>query len=697
MAGIKEHVYSLSFIGLFIALSACSGGGSSSSSSSSSDTVSISGKVLANTDDVVAVATKAELQSDSFKLNTLPSSSVDTGANTNANLSNATVTLYKVFSDDATPDEQVDIGTVTTDASGNYSITDVPKVPASTGQGTDFYYELRVSKGGLELKSPMAVDQDASVNVSPETDLAAKLLTNVIDVPGVSDAPVPSSDMIESIREMVLQETATLANAGAIAIPSALEADFSGNSLAAANGIAAAGGNGEKLFKAASFNAEYLAITANNASTDAQATGYLNRMIREACDQASGDYLPEPVANAFGTYFNNGGTLTPAQIVTAYNANFSGPDIDLSVAVNNFSARILNASNAVNSPAVDVTAIDAEDLMGLYVLRSLNAATFSSSTALEADQAMAFIQNLGNTPCNFTAQLDLFGFIADLLSQNALRSAAIAASNVYHNSGFGCNEGSGEGHFVADIKVYKAGKTITSVVIASSDPDGTVLGGDGEETLTFQGGGILFDNYVSNTNAVCVNLGKEVTYTLTVTFSDATTVVGNITRNHPRIPEATSEVYVSSSFQAGSGDSAAPTVVKVSRPLYRWTSPADMRTAIVNDASNVAISADLAASDATVKYTYEFSHVDTTVSPVSPAGACGFVSSGKLYAVDSFIPTEACDVAACAALLSRNAADIACRMNIQSYLVDRNDKILGQAAGHFRFFCVDTDNDGNCG
>jgi len=694
--------FCVAWLVLFLSLlSGCSDSNSSSSStSSSSDTsISLSGKAVGNTDDVAAVATLSEKTWQllaRFNPVRLAWAAVDTGSDDNANLTNATVTLYKIYADDATPDEQVDIGTVVTDSNGDYSIPNLEAVPESTGESTDFYYEVRISKGDLELKAPVATDADATINVSPETDLAAKILSDVVDVPGVDNPPLPSNALIEGTRELILGEAAKLANDNAIRIPSALEPDFESNSLAAANGIAANGGNAEKLFKAANFNAEYLALTTNEGTTDAQATGYINRVVREGCNQADGDYLPQPIAAAFGAYFNAGSTLTPAQIITAYNANFSGPDLDVSTIVTNFAGLIEDAAQSVASTAITSTAIDDENQMVLYVLRSLDSATLTANTALDADQALALIQYLSGSPCVFSLNLDVFAFIADLLSQNGLRAAAIAQSNIYHNSGFGCNEGAGEGHFVADIKVYPNGKTIDSVVIASSDPDGTVLGGDGEETLTFQSSG-LFESYSSNTNGVCVNLGTDVEYTLTVTFTDMTTVEGTVARNHPRIPEASSNVYVDDTFVAGSANSASPTVVPETRPLFQWTSPADMLTAIINDGSNTAISADLASSDIEVKYTYEFSHVDTLASPVGPAPQCASVSSGALYSVDSFIPTDDCDIDACATALSVDPSQIACRVNIQSYLVDRNDKILGQAAGHFRFFCVDTDDDGFCG
>ena len=661
-------------------------------------TITISGAAVAKSADVVAVASLYENFGRFIaKINPVGRAwaVVDTGSTANEALPNATVELVKVFGGDKA-EVAVDIGTVTTDDTGAYSIPDVEKVPTSDGTDASFYYEVRVTKGALTLKTPIAADVDVEANVSPETDLAAKILSEVVAVPGVDNPPLPSNKMVESVRELVLAEAADLSDNKSIEIPSPLSTGFDANSVAAANGLAANGGNAEKLFKAASFSAEEMALVNNVDSTTVDDTGYINRVIREGCNQLQGDYLPQPIAEAFGENFKVGSKLTATQIVAVYNQNFSGPDVVLATVVLNFKAMLTDVSDKLAAPAVGSSEIASTKQLALYTMRDLNPATFAADTQLDSDQALALIQTLGTQQCQFTPQLDLFGFIADLLQKPSLATPAIAFADVYHNSGFGCNEGSGKGHFMATVKVNRKTKTITSVTVASNDSDTTVLGGDAVETLTAGPTG-MFSTYESNTNGVCVNLGKDVSYTVTANFSDSTSVTTTVDRNHPRIPEASSQVFVNDAFQPGSGDSANPTVVSVSRPLYQWTSPAAMLSLIAADSANTAVSAELLAGDYTVKYTYEFAHVDTGAVQVSPAPQCAQVSSGALYSVDSFNPTADCDVTTCAAALGVAASRISCRMNIQSYLLDKNDKILGQAAGHFRFFCVDTDGDGHCG
>jgi len=725
----KKHFLLIVFmIPLSLGLINCGGGGgggSSSSSSSSSSSnedssndstdnsdnirttdtttateVSLSGKAVANGEDVAAVATLSEKAQGMFaKLNPFQFSwaSTETGSSDNEALANATVTLHKIYSDDDAAEEEVDIGEVTTDSAGDFTIDAIPTPPQGSGSDSDFYYEVRISKGDLTLRSPAAPrTSTATVNVSPETHLAANILSDVVKVPHQASSPSPSARTIESMREMVLSNAGTLVDNGAISIPSVVGSNASSNNLSLANGLSAGGGNAEKMFKAASFEAEYMAIASSTEDDAESAAAFISRATREGCNQEQGDYMPQALADALGDfYFDEEGTpqtLTPTEIVSAYNDNSTGSSIVLADVVTAYQEMLAGVEDKIEEDAAEAEDIEDEEMIAMITKRDLDAEDFDADTALTADQVAAFIQTFNEQQCNFDNNLDLFGFMADLLDDESLRSIAVANAEIYHNSGFGCNEGAGEGHFYAEISVYEGARSVSSVVITSSDS--TALGGDGTETLSLDGG-----MYKSNTEGVCVSLGEEVTYTVTVNFSSGDPVTSEVVRNHPRIPEASSQVLVGESFSPGADNSNNATVVDTSRPLYQWTSPDEMLTAIINDASNTGVKTELENSDIAVKYTYEFSHVDTSVQQVGPANdpACPMVSSGALYAVDSFIPTEDCDVTACAAALSIAEEDVACRMNIQSYLVDEHDKILGQAAGHFRFFCVDLDDNGECG
>ncbi len=674
-------------------------GGDDSSDDDSDDSdsggrISLNGVALATQQDAATVATVTDFGRQLLHWLSPVSRAVatdNTGASGNTTLADAEVTLFRMFSDGT--EEEVDIGEVITDSEGEFEIPDIDPAPAGSGSDSDFYYEIRITKGSLELRSPVAPLSDEEVNVTPESDLAAAILSDVVSVPGNDEPPLPSAASIDAMRELASGNAAELIDGGSIELPTAT-AGADELTTAMANGLASAGGSAEDMFHALSFESEYLALSNDDTSTGDDYSSFIKRLTLQACEQNDGDYMPQVVADALGEYMAAGNTVTLQELLTAYSE--AGGSADAENVMTELDMLIEDLQDILGMGLTDE--LSSIHVMGLYG-RLAEIDDLSLTTELSAEQAflIALIMQQGDSDrvCALQPSFDLYSFVSGLTGDDSVTDASVAEIELYHNSGFGCNEGDGEGHFVARVSVYSAGKNLDGVTITSSDS--TALGGDGTITLTSEG-----SDWISNTDGVCVALGTEVRYTVTASFTDTTTATTTINRNHPRIPEATSQVLVDEVFVDGSGDSATPTVVATTRPLYQWTSPADMLASVINDAANADISTTLAAGDDAVKYTYEFAHVNLSESPVSPINsgtypACTTVSSGALYAVDSFLPTQDCDVSACAEALGTDPENIACRMNIQSYLVDEYDSLLGQAAGHFRFFCVDTDDDGECG
>jgi hypothetical protein len=93
------------------------------------------------------------------------------------------VTLVKIEADGT----ETTVETTSTDAAGEYSIAEVPVCETSTGNDDDFYYEVRVSTGELEIAAPVCPSGDAeevTANVSPESTVAATIISDVVEVPG---------------------------------------------------------------------------------------------------------------------------------------------------------------------------------------------------------------------------------------------------------------------------------------------------------------------------------------------------------------------------------------------------------------------------------------------------------------------------------------------------------------------------------
>ena len=636
-----------------LALAGCGGGGGGDTTPdapANTSGISLSGSISIASSDAVKKAT-ADVQA----------------------LDNATVSVYKIYPDGT---EEL-VGTTTADAAGKYSFAELDPASGGTGASDDFYYEVRASSGTLDIRAPAAPMADAVVDVTPASNLAAKILSGVVEVPDdSSQLPTPNPELIEATRELVAQNADALGNA--ITLPSA-GTDAASEATAMANGLAAAGGNAEKMYKAAQFNAElgWLSNAGNNATAE-QASAYMQRIIREACNQPEVSPLTEASAAILGDALLKGDRYTLSQLVEAFNALVPQSD---QVTVTDIVQRIQGLLTAVDdnldARADAATDFKPEDQLILYVKRGMK--TIAADTTLAPDQALALFlaaQRDQNATENCAVNEDaLTSLVAGLSGNATLAAPHVGHIQIFHDSGFGCNEGAGEGHFRASVAVFAPGVSVTGVTVTSSDS--SALGGDGSEALTQQG-----NRWISRTDGICVTLGRSVTYTVSASLSDSTTVSKTITRNHPLVPEATAEV----NGMTASKDSANPDKVRDLRPLYSWEAPA-AKLATITDAP----------AGSRVKYRYEFAHIDVTDSPVAPLTACDSVPYGPMYAVDNFLPTVDCNPAACATAASRDAANISCRINIQTYLVSSSDKVLGQAAGNFTFFCVDSNGDGVCG
>lgn len=638
---------------------------------------SISGQAAAKADDVAAAQGKPMFGPNAYRAYTRDEA-LDFPTSADTVVNDAEVSLVKIFPDKS--EEVVDIGTVTTDVNGNFTIDNVEVPVTGSGEPTDFYYEVRVTEGVLEIKAPCAPEGDATINISPETTVAADTLNKVVDI-GSDFVPIPDASFIEASRETISADLTEMALDGAVTLPStqSLEDDNT-NMIAMANGSVTVNNNSEKIFKAYQYSAELMALQSNVDATNEQASSYLKRLISDGCNHANGNYIPSSVADAMGAQLLLGSTFTPEALITAYNTHHGeSPELNVNTVITNLSTALAEAKLRFT----DLEPIESELQIVLYAMQNVDPETFAADTALHAHEALAFLQAAANQTCGFGQgnMPHIEGVIGTLLSNDDLLEPHISNVEIYADSGFGCNSGEGEGHFRANIQLYAAGLDSESVYIESSDFDAL----DGGSTFLDEGPN---NSFSINADGLCVSNGDEVTYTITAYFEGDVTAVKTVTRNHPAVPESMSNMFdeEDNEFINISGNGASPTATPLTRPLFSWMAPDEVLAEIED-----------APANSRVVYTYEFSHVDITDDPIGPLGQCASVSAGaQFYEVNNFIPTVDCDKAACATAASVDTENVACRVNIQTFLVDDQNTILGQAAGNFRFFCVDTDDDGNC-
>lgn len=655
---------SISFAAL-LTLAACGGGSSSSTPATTTTT----------TTTTTTSATTAKI-TGSAKTTAKPSGKPgqNDGGQHFAAMAGATVTLWKIFPD-GTETQDTSIGTVTTDSSGNFTLPAVTIPTTGTGAVTDYYYEVRITDGTNTEAYPLAPTGDMTIAATPNTTLAASVLADVVDNPSSTTDPTPPAATINQTATLVAANAADISTKTTLPTTTSTDATV----IAVANGITTAGGAAEVTYKALQFESEYAGYAADlAAATAANVGGYLTRVARESCSEATSP-LYQGTAELLAALFKDPTTYTPTAIVAAYNAVADNANQKvLATAVTDYTA-LLTAIEA------NPTTFTIAQQQALFTRHSLTAATFSATSALKVDQALSFLLSLGTSSsatamnaCQFQ-QANFSHVLASLTSHPSLASPMIVGYQIY-NSAYTCPT---DTNFEADdVRIYipkSSTATVTGVTVASSD---TSFNGGGAATLTLNG-----DRYAyvkPNSGAACVTLGIDTTYTITATLSSGGPLTKTVTRHHVLTPEPVD-------FKAGStqmsNNENSPVTTTVARPLITWTAPATLYATITG-----------APAGSQVKYTIEFSHyrVGSGGPIASDTASCpGFNTGGvrHLYSVDNYLPAVDCNPTAClAAQIAAGAAGftsssvVECRMYINTWLVDSYDTLLGQAAGTFGFF-----------
>lgn len=642
------------------------GGSSTGGTTTTTDTITLSGQVAVNASDVASLSLPPTL---ALGIRPKFTTSADTP------LANASVTLVKITADGT----ETTATTTTTDATGNYTL-EAPAATGGTGAATDFYYEVRVTSGDVTVRAPAAPSADETVNVSPETHYAAEMLS---DVQAISGDVMPRPEAIENVRELVAEEIVD--NADSLAIPSITASDSI--QLVTATALASNGGNAERALNAFEAEKEQLAL---ETSTDTDDVGaYLETVAREGCNYSADFNFPESARDALAQAFISNATVTPTEIITAFNDNNgSATDSNVTTEVSEIDTML----TALDTAFSDQTEINSTNDIGLYVKRDLTAATFDASTELKVDQAIAFTQGLFTTPCQ-PQGFDFIGYISDLTGQDIASTSAIVDRQIFQDSGFGCN--GGKGHLRSEIQVYTTGGTTVNGVTLSKNGGAAVSLTASNQNGAFSRWTLPAGNDAQaatdgNPTFYCMDLPSDVDYTINVDLEGASDLSETVAVQHRSVPEANiSFVALDGTETQLQNNATTPTNAK--RPVFKWTpAPGVPESSVIADAP----------AGSKIKFTFELSYINTSDQQQSPLNNSACPTGGstvKFLDRNYFIADSDCDIAACATAVGTSESNIACRTNIQTYLVDENDRILGQAAGNFRQYCYDSNNDGDCG
>ena len=659
MGSCRFFIYQVLIASIIVSGSISCGG--SSSSNPSGSTITLSG---------------------SAAFNSSPNVSAPLGLNMaeSAAPAGSTVTILKKSPDGT----ETTVATTTTDASGNYSVSGIPTATTGTGASTDFYYVVKVESGSQVAEAPVAPSGDSTANVNTESTLASKILSDAVDADG--DKPTLPADLINNLAKQVDDD---LTNLGTdVTVPGS---DQTTNTTSFAEAITTTGGNAGTTYQASQIATDLLKLDNDSTATDNDVGELFQRVYHAACPTTTmtGQIPDTGVFVEWGAKMLAGTTYTPTQIVSAFD---SGGATSVDTKVASFVTGLQNAENILSQGSTAGTlSSDTNSFYLIAKILGLSSTTFTSTSSLNPGQGLMFLVSLPTTLCNFDGGLaQMAASLRSLIAGGAPPTAPkIEAVEIYASEGFGCTD-PGEGAFNATVyfSTSNGSETPDSATITSSDA--TALKGTGV-TLSCSNSRCSHAAGDGATSGYCVTHDSNVSYTITINLSSGSDVV-TTTRTHPEVSETFSQ-YNGTALPNVSA--ANPTAIDEQLPMFSWTAP---DTKLAEIASNNPTNGVPTGSK--IKYTYEWSYCNTAASCGSPLTglSCQTESAGTtLYAVDYFIPTKQCDPAACAAENGLSASGVACRINLQTYLVDEFDSILGQAAGNFRNYCYDSDGDGSCG
>lgn len=650
---MNKTITTIAILALAFTWANCGGGGEEEEAPTT--TITLSGQVAVSSSDLNLSAMPKE------QVALAKSAPIKFLTKANSALTGATVQVYKIFANGT--EEAVSGATDTTDSEGNYSIADVPVASTGTGAATDFYYEVRATSGSLDVRAPTAPTADTTVNLSPETKIAAKIISDVATAGGAQT--LPHETLVENVREMVADSVADLGDS--ISLPSTSTSVEDTDLLYKATAIASDGANSEAVARAYEFAKEELSHEVS--STDAaEVAPYIERVVKHGCDFNQNLIMPREAVNVLADAFIDDQKFTPEDVVNAYNKN-AASTITTANAVASFGNILSDLDTAFSQKGN----ISSDDIIGLYVQRDLDPSNFTSSVELKVDQALAFLQAQSDVNCGGGAGVDFVGFAGDLLGTPITQQASIADVDLYSGRYGGCPDGTLQGRVI----VYSPTNADVTGLTTAGDIDTLTLQPEVQGSKSYR---ISADD---PSQKRCLTFGTTYDLTISATFNDGQTA----TTTHSLTPISIPEAYVTSPDRVD-GDSSArisnessnPIHMAVERPIFKWN-PAPGTAEVPSGApagSKIAYLLDIGPFSKTLG-----APENRTQDP-----ACQVSQISRPFDRNFFLAPNACDAAACDTALG-TSGDHICRLHVQVLLVDKYDRQYSWAAGADAYYCID--------
>jgi hypothetical protein len=528
----------------------------------------------------------------------------------------------------------------------------------------DFYYMVETTLNGTTLSAPISNTSDTEeVEISPKSTLASKLIADV-SKSDTDNNHIPSQTIINNARKMVSKDIDDFSSSiGDVHID-----DTNLNDLA--NGLTTLASKSALAYKTIALEKEYKEINAlgSSASKKTKQAQYLAKLLENVCSKSQNN-SENIVSSALAKKIVDSGLMDTTYTIS---------DLKSKLNDNNIEANLKSAFDSLESNSM-ASLSDKEQAM-MLIQRDLKGANISDSTELSLEQVIAYMYSYPSSSqvCNIDVG-DLFDKLHRLKTDFAV-IPMITKADIWNSNYDSCPT-----YFEARIKLFNATKNISSVEVETNST--TDLGSTHKIQLIKDGNDETWVyNIHHNTGTQCLNSEVPVRYTVIANYSDGTTATTTVDRTHYEVREAAtyfkdlrSSAHTAPTPMAHENINS-PITISSSRPAFSWDSPTD----ILAGMSSVP-------SDYKIKYTYEFSHVDKTDSPISPLSKCEAVGSShsidRLYSVNGFLLAKECNPTACASKYAgKSASNIVCRINVQTYLLDGSDSVVSQAAGRFSYF-----------
>lgn len=578
-----------------------------------------------------------------------------------------------------------------TDSNGQFSFADIESSVQGSGVTSDYYYEIEVLFDNHRLLAASAMQQSENISVDLQSTVFAHMVRYILGDLDSSEAALPGVATFKLLNKLTREDLFRL-HSKFSDLSSSLDA--SPDTATFAKGMLSANEASEQMATRFSFQSRWNGLKTSKADVD-QWTVYMRDIARASCGAMDG-FVPLPYKLAMGVAeaAQKGKRFSVKQVIDAFNSsNENLVDLYDEQALERYQQVLSSLSSVLNRSGNSGLRFGRKDILFLISLRGLDINGLSLSSRLDPDQALMLwylLESEGQDTrlCKPRTKM-LANAMYDLMGEKSLKEPAVVEAQIYHVFGDECNDQK-KSAFHAQVYVNMPGNSdkdrMHSLRVKSSDRNSLKTDTFGIAYL-FLKDGDDDDQYSEELSDACVSADLPVTYTVEARMFDVDKKTRDLkskketleTRHWsmPRFKVSYNDRPLSKTFS-----SATP--VGESRPLFSLPDP-----------SLVAAELEELPPGASVKYSYRFYH-ENTRAVGKPLASCGQRQQTLFSTTDTLLMPDACDRSSCSVQEGVSQVNTQCHLEVNAWLLDKEQRILSKSATTHAYFCVDKDGDGHC-